>query len=108
VAGVFSYLVEERRREIGIRLALGGSRRQVAAALALACRGAVLSGLAAGMVLSVLAGMALRSFLFGLHPLDPPSYAAVAVVLVSAAFIATALPIRRAFRVDPAVTLRAE
>ena len=108
VGGVFSYLVEEQRREIGIRLALGGSRAQIAAALARACRGAVVGGLAAGLALSVAAGIVLRSFLFGLHPLDPISYAAVAVVLMASALVATALPLRRALQVDPAVTLRAD
>jgi putative ABC transport system permease protein len=106
IGGVFSYLVEEQRREIGIRLALGGSRAQIAAALARACRGAVVGGLAAGLALSVTAGVVLRSFLFGLHPLDPISYAAVAIVLMLSALAATALPLRRALRVDPAVTLR--
>jgi hypothetical protein len=108
VGGVFSYLVEEQRAEIGIRLALGGSRGQIAAALARACRGPVIGGLAGGLMLSVLAGVALRSFLFGLHPLDPISYAAVALLLVTAAVIATALPLRRALRTDPAVVLRQE
>jgi predicted permease len=108
VGGVFSYLIEEQRREIGIRLALGGSRPQIAAALARACRGAVVGGLTAGLALSVAAGTVLRSFLFGLHPLDPISYAAVAVVLMASALIATAVPLRRALRVDPAVTLRAD
>jgi putative ABC transport system permease protein len=50
----------------------------------------------------------LRSFLFGLHPLDPLSYVTVGVVLMASAFVATALPLRRALRLDPAVTLRAE
>ena len=108
VGGVFSYLVEEQRREIGIRLALGGSRAQIAAALARACRGAVIGGLVAGLALSIAAGIVLRSFLFGLHPLDPLSYAAVGVVLIGSALVATALPLRRALRVDPAVTLRAD
>ena len=108
VGGVFSYLVEEQRREIGIRLALGGSRAQIAATLARACRGSLIGGLAAGLVLSVAAGIALRSFLFGLHPLDPISYAAVVVVLIASALVATALPLRRALKVDPAVTLRAD
>ena len=108
VGGVFSYLVEEQRREIGIRLALGGSRAQIAAALARACRGAVVGGLTAGLALSIAAGIVLRSFLFGLHPLDPISYAAVAVVLMASALVATALPLRRALQVDPAVTLRAD
>jgi predicted permease len=108
VGGVFSYLVEEQRREIGIRLALGGSRAQIAATLARACRGSLIGGLTAGLMLSVAAGIALRSFLFGLHPLDPISYAAVAVVLIASALVATALPLRRALKVDPAVTLRAD
>lgn len=108
VSGVFSYLVEQQRREIGIRLALGGSRAQIAAALVRTCRGAVVGGLGAGLVLSVAAGIMLRSFLFGLHPLDPISYAAVAVVLTASALVATALPLRRALHVDPAVTLRAD
>ena len=108
VAGVFSYLVEEQRREIGIRLALGGSRAQITVALASACRGAVIGGLTAGLTLSIAAGIALRSFLFGLHPLDPISYAAVGTVLIGSALVATALPLRRALRIDPAVTLRAD
>jgi predicted permease len=108
VFGVFSYLIEERRREIGIRLALGASRVRLGRALFQATRGAVVGGLAAGLVLSAIAGVLLRSFLFGLSPADPISYGAVAMVLMVAALAATAIPLRRALRVDPAVTLRAE
>jgi predicted permease len=108
VFGVFSYLVEERRREIGIRLALGASRRQIAAALFHATRGAILGGLATGVALSAVVSMILRRFLFGLSPADPVSYLVVAIVLGAAAFLATAVPIRRALHVDPAVTMRAE
>jgi hypothetical protein len=108
VFGVFSYLIEERRREIGIRLALGASRVRLGRALFQATRGAVIGGLAAGLVLSATAGVLLRSFLFGLSPADPISYGAVAIVLMTAALVATAIPLRRALRVDPAVTLRAE
>jgi putative ABC transport system permease protein len=108
VFGVFSYLIEERRREIGIRLALGATRRQVRRALSRACRRPVMAGVILGLVLSVMAGSALRGFLFGLSPLDPISYATVAVILTAAAVGATAIPVRRALRVDPAVTLRAE
>jgi predicted permease len=108
VFGVFSYLIEERRKEIGIRLALGASRVRVRAALFTATRGAVMGGLAAGLLLSALAGMLLRRFLFGLSPADPASYAAAALVLGVAALAATALPLRRALRIDPALTLKAE
>ena len=108
VFGVFTYLVEERRREIGIRLALGATKGQVRAALALACRRPMLMGLTLGLGLSILAGMAMRGALFGLSPLDPVSYAVVSVILLVAAVVATAIPVRRALRVDPAVTLRAE
>ena len=68
VGGVFSYLVEEQRREIGIRLALGGSRAQIAAALARACRGAVVGGLAAGLMLSVAAGITSAKLSFRTAP----------------------------------------
>jgi predicted permease len=108
VFGVFSYLVEERRREIGIRLALGATKGQVRTALARACRRPVVMGITLGLGLSMLAATALQRFLFGLSPLDPVSYAVVAVILMVAAAAATAIPVRRALRVDPAVTLRAE
>jgi predicted permease len=108
VFGVFSYLIEERRKEIGIRVALGATRLRVGRALVQATRLAIGGGLIAGVVLSALAGFMLRSFLFGLSPADPVSYAAAALVIGAAAIVATAVPVRRALRVDPAITLRAE
>jgi predicted permease len=108
VFGVFSYLIEERRREIGVRLALGATKRQIRIALVQACRRPVIGGTLGGLALSVLAGALLQRFLFGLSALDPPSYLIVAAVLLSAAIAATAVPVRRALRVDPAVALRAE
>ena len=81
---------------------------EVRTALMRACRRPVVMGLALGLGLSILTGMALRGALFGLSPLDPVSYAVVALILLLAAAGATAIPVRRALRVDPAVTLRAE
>jgi predicted permease len=107
VYGVFSYLVEDRRREIGIRLALGASKNDIRTAVFRATRWALGVGLAGGLILSVSAGVALQSFLFGLSPADPLSYLALAAILAVTAFLATLAPIRRACRVDPATTLRA-
>jgi predicted permease len=107
VYGVFSYLVEERRREIGIRLALGASRREIRHTVFRATRSALLGGLAGGLVLSTIAGSVLQRFLFGLSPADPLSYLALAAILVTTAMLATLAPVRRASRVDPATTLRA-
>jgi predicted permease len=108
VFGVFSYLVEERRQEIGIRLALGATRIQIGRALLTAVRGAMTAGLLAGLGVSAIAAVLLRRFLLGLSPADPISYLIVTIVLASAALAGTAIPVRRALRVDPALTLRAE
>ena len=108
VFGVFSYLVEERTREIGIRVALGARRAQVVAALFGSTRTALLAGLAVAAILSFAAGQALRSFLYGLSPLDPVAYVGTAAVLALAAVAATIIPARRAMRVDPVVALRYE
>jgi predicted permease len=108
VFGVFAYAVEERRREIGIRLALGARPRDVFRALFDVNRWAVGGGLAVGLPLSVAAGFLLRSYLFGLSPLDPLAYGAVSALMALAAIVATAVPARRALRVDPSVTLKSE
>ena len=107
VYGVFSYLVEERSREIGIRLALGAGRREIRQTVFRATRWALIGGMAGGLVLSAIAGRGLQRFLFGLSPADPLSYLALAAILVAAAVLATLAPIRRATRVDPAISLRA-
>jgi predicted permease len=108
VFAVFSYLVEERRREIGIRLALGATTRQIARTLFHASRGAITGGLVAGLALSAFAAVALRRLLFGLSPADPVSYLTVAMLLGVAAFVATVVPVLRSMRTDPAEALRAE
>ena len=108
VFGVFAYGVEERRREIGVRLALGARARDVIRALFDIHRWSVVGGLVFGLALSVAAGFVLRSYLFGLSPLDPVAYAAVTALMAMAAVVATAVPARRALRVDPAVTLKGE
>jgi predicted permease len=108
VFGVFAYAVEERRQEIGVRLALGARSRDVVRAMFAVNRWSVGGGVVCGLLLSAGAGVVLRGYLFGLSPLDPVAYATVTALLVLAAALATILPARRAVRIDPAVTLKAE
>lgn len=108
VFSVFAYLVEERRQEIGVRLALGASRTHVGLAMLHATRTAVGGGLVVGLGLALAAGITLRGFLFGLSPVDPVSYAIAALVLVVSAAVAMAIPVRRALRIAPVIALRAE
>jgi predicted permease len=106
--GVLSFHVARRTREIGIRIALGGSRSDV---FGLVLRqGAVLVGLGLAIGLMGAAGLAqlLRSLLLGLHPWDAPAFAGVVAVLLLAAFVACLVPARRAMRVDPLLALRHE
>jgi putative ABC transport system permease protein len=102
----FAYAVEERRHEIGIRVALGARPSQIISLVVLTTSRALLSGLAAGFILSVAAVPVLRHFLYGLSPLDPIAYAETAAILIAAAGLATWIPAHRAAGVDPAGTLR--
>jgi putative ABC transport system permease protein len=108
IYGVISYAVSQRRREIGIRLALGA---QPGALKTMFVRyGLTLSGIGVLVGLGGAAGLTrlMKSLLFGISPLDPLTYAAVPVFLVAAATLASYLPARRAASVDPVETLKAE
>ena len=108
IYGVIAYVVSQRSREIGIRLALGAEpaeleRMFVRQGLALTAVGA-----AAGLVTAVALTRWMSSLLFGVEPLDLPTYAAVLGVLGTAAALASYVPARRAAAVDPVETLTAE
>jgi predicted permease len=108
VYGVISYLVAQRTREMGVRLAIGASQVQVRD---LVLRQGVVFAVAGVTVgLAVAAGLTrfLGSLLFGVTPVDGTTYGTVSVVLVAVVFLASYLPARRAARVDPVVALRAE
>ena len=105
---MFAYAAEERRREIGQRLALGATRSQIFRALVATSGRAITFGLAAGVLCSFASGPVLGQYLYGLNPLDPQAYGVIAGLLVAAGTFATLVPARRACRVDPAVTLREE
>jgi len=108
IYGVISYAVSQRRREIGIRLALGAQQselRRMFVRYGLTLAGV---GVAIGLGSAVALMRLMKSLLFGISPLDPLTYAAVPVVLVAAAVLASYLPARRASAVDPMEALRAE
>lgn len=108
IYGLMSYLVTQRAREFGIRMALGARPGDVVAMVAR--RGAVLVG--AGVILGVLAAggltRLLASQLFGVRPIDPVTFAAVMVGVVAVALVACSVPAWRGTKVDPVVALRSE
>lgn len=106
--GVFSYWVQQRQHDIGVRMALGATPAHVVRIVVWASARAVGSGLIVGLAAAVGAGQLLRSSLYGLSPLDPAAYAAAIGVLVSSALLATLLPAWRAIRVSPLDALRAD
>jgi hypothetical protein len=108
VFGVFSYVVHERTREIGIRMAIGARAPQVVRLVLGSTAWATLGGLAGGLLGSLLVSGLLTGQLYGVSRLDPTAYAMVAAVLSVAATTASWLPARRATRIDPATALRVE
>ena len=108
IYGVMAYLVSQRTREIGIRMALGATRLKIVGAVLLHASVLVALGLVIGSVGALyLAGTA-NSFLFGLQATDPRAFAAALVALSLSAVMATVIPARKAASVDPLVALRAE
>jgi putative ABC transport system permease protein len=108
IFGIVGYSVSRRRREFGVRMALGaratGIRTEILSALARSVLPGVLLGLLAAAMLS----RTLASLLYEVSPLDVSVYAAVAVTFAFAALLAGDLPARRAARTDPADVLREE
>ncbi len=108
IYGVLSYSVEERTREIGIRMALGAESTDV---IAMVLRGTLLLAIC-GLTLGAAGAFALtrgiKSLLFDVQPTDPATFVAVAILLALVATLASLVPARRASRVDPLVALRYE
>jgi predicted permease len=108
IYGVISYIVSQRSREIGIRLALGAQARSVKRMFVRQGLAVAMIGVAVGLAAAVAMSRLLESFLFEVRPLDPPTYVAVLALLLVAVALAAYVPARRAAKLDPVETLRAE
>jgi len=104
--GVLAQIVGYRRREIGVRLALGATPRSILRMFLLQGSAVVGVGLAVGIALALSTGRLVKSFLFGVKPLDAGTYACVVLALFAVGVIAALVPARRAAAVDPMSTLR--
>jgi ABC-type antimicrobial peptide transport system permease subunit len=106
IYGVLAYGVAQRRREIGIRLALGSSARDIFGLIAGEGARIVGVGLLLGLAGAYFAGRAMASQLYAVRPMEPSVLAGVVIVLTVVAMIATLIPARRAAKVNPTVALQ--
>jgi putative ABC transport system permease protein len=106
--GVVAYTVEQRTREVGIRVALGASRREVLRLFAIGVLRVAGVGIGAGLLLAAGLAALMGSLVAGLRTLDVVSFVAVATILLAVTLLASYFPARRALRVDAMVALRAE
>jgi ABC-type lipoprotein release transport system permease subunit len=103
-----SYVVRQQTREIGIRVALGASYRDVIRREILRAAVLIFAGTLLGLVGALGATRMLENSLYGVRPYDPQTYVVVAVLLAGVALLASYIPARRGCVVDPAITLRSE
>jgi putative ABC transport system permease protein len=108
VYGVVAHAVAQRRREIGVRIALGARRPEVVRMIVVGGLRLALPGLIGGALGAIAAAQLLRSLLLGISPADPLTFGVVLVVLLATLTLACLIPGRRAASVDPLETLRAE
>jgi predicted permease len=108
IYGLLAYIVTERRREIGIRMALGARPAQIGELIARQTLIMTTVGVGLGLAGALLVGPGIRALLYGVSPQDPRSLVAAVVFMVLTAAMATTLPARRATKVDPMVALRYE
>lgn len=106
MSGVFAFIIEQRTKEIGIRMTLGAQPQQVITLVLASTTRAVIIGLAAGYLAAAALARLVAGFLYGVSPFDPPAYFAAGAILAAAAIAAAYLPARRATRIDPMRALR--
>jgi putative ABC transport system permease protein len=108
IYGLMAYAVMQRRREIGVRMALGAQRRDVLRLVLTRALRIVVAGLIVGLAGAAGVTRVLQTFLFGVTPTDPVAFTIVTLLLMAVALMAAWLPARRATRIDPCAALRAE
>jgi predicted permease len=108
IYGVMAYLVNQGTREIGIRIALGASQRNILSLVVRRGMALALSGVTIGLAAAFLLARLIRSLLFGVEATDPITFAAISLLLFLIALLASYVPARRATRIDPMVSLRCE
>jgi len=106
--GVISYTVAQRTNEIGIRMALGAQPSGIVQLIIREVSVVIAIGVAAGIVLTLAGSKTASSLLFGLKPRDPVTIAAAVLILTAIGIAASAIPARRAARLDPMQALRNE
>jgi putative ABC transport system permease protein len=104
--GVMAYVVAQRTREIGVRMALGATRRQVLGLMFRQAGSMTAAGIALGITGALVLTRSMTSLLFGVSAADPLVYAGVSAILAAVAFVAVAVPSSRATRIDPLLALR--
>ncbi len=108
IYGVMGFVVSQRTRELGIRVALGAARRDIVGMVVGQATRLLGAGLGVGAVVALGVGLALESQLLGVKAYDAPTFVIVLLVLAAVALFASWLPARRAARVDPVVALKSE
>jgi predicted permease len=106
IYGVVAYVVGQRTREIGVRMALGASERQVVALMVWQGLRPSAVGIAVGLAVAAAAGRLIQGLLYEIRPYDPVTFVGVSAALLTVVLLACAIPARRASRVPPAEALR--
>ncbi len=108
MSGVFAFLVEQRMKEIGIRMALGAAPNQVVTLVLASTARAAIVGLAIGYLATAGVAKFIAQYLYGVSPFDGRAYVAAGTILALAGIAAAYFPVRRATRIDPIRALRVD
>jgi ABC-type antimicrobial peptide transport system permease subunit len=108
IYGVLSCAVTQRTNEIGVRMALGATSKQILLSFGKRGMALTIAGLAIGLLLATIAARLMSSLLYGFRPDYVPAVTAVSLILLAVAALACFVPARRASRVDPVIALRNE